>query len=81
MDHGRRKNPRKIPELDPVMSRIRASVERSPLSLKEIGERMGYSKESASACVSQFLKTSDPRIGMVRRFAKAMGLSLTRLVK
>jgi hypothetical protein len=42
---------------------------------------MGYPAESARKSVSQFLKSHDPRVGMVRRFAKALGEPLSRLLK
>ena len=48
---------------------------------QEIGEKMGYSPSSARQAVSQFLRSGDPQIGMLRRFADAMGISLVTLLK
>jgi transcriptional regulator with XRE-family HTH domain len=48
---------------------------------QEIGEKMGYLPPSARQAVSQFLKSGDPQIGMLRRFANAMGISLLTLLK
>ncbi|HJZ89841.1 MAG TPA: hypothetical protein VKE40_03140 [Gemmataceae bacterium] len=39
-----------------------------------------YSEEVARKAVSQFLKSKDPRIGMLRRFAAAAGLDIDELV-
>ncbi|MCH7990777.1 MAG: helix-turn-helix transcriptional regulator [Planctomycetes bacterium] len=66
---------------DPVMKLIRERVERSGLTFQQIGEMMGYSPSSARQAVSQFLKSGDPQLGMLRRFADAMGISLQTLLK
>ena len=47
---------------------------KSGLSLHELGIKMGYPEESARKSVWQFLKTADPRLSMLRRFAKALGV-------
>jgi hypothetical protein len=40
-----------------------------------------YPKESARKSAWQFLyKTNDPRLSMLRKFAKAMGVSVSRLI-
>jgi hypothetical protein len=41
---------------------------------------MGYAPGSARQAVSQFLKSGDPQISMLRRFAKALGISVRSLV-
>ncbi|MCA9069417.1 MAG: helix-turn-helix transcriptional regulator [Planctomycetaceae bacterium] len=66
---------------DPVMTAVRKQVEESGLTYQEIGERMGYSPSSARQSLSQFLKSGDPQISMLRRFAEAMGITLTTLLK
>ncbi len=65
---------------DPVMAKVRASFDKSGLSLHHLGLKMGYPEESARKSVWQFLKTADPRLSMLRRFAKAMEISLTELL-
>lgn len=41
---------------------------------------MGYPKESARKSAWQFMRTSDPRVGMLRRFAKALKIPLEELI-
>lgn len=65
---------------DPVMARVRAWLESSGLTQHELGVRMGYSEDVARKAIWQFLKSKDPRIGMLRRFAKAAGISFVELV-
>jgi len=66
---------------DPVMHSVRERFEKSGMMQQELGERMGYSPSTARQAVSQFLKSGDPQISMLRRFAEAMGISLTALIK
>jgi hypothetical protein len=43
---------------------------------------MGYPKASARKSVWQFLdKTKDPRLSMLRKFATAVGVKLSTIVK
>ena len=64
------------------MERANALFEKSGLSLDELGKRMGYSGETARKSAWQFLhKTTDPRYSMLVRFAEAMNVSVTDLVK
>lgn len=64
------------------MDRVRQVFEKSGLSLEELGQRMGYTGDTARKAAWQFLnKTTDPRLSMLSRFADAMGLSLAELVK
>jgi transcriptional regulator with XRE-family HTH domain len=65
---------------DPVMARIRDWFEASGLTLHDVGLRMGYSEDIARKSVWQFLKSKDPRIGMLRKFAAAAGVSIENLV-
>lgn len=64
---------------DDAMSRVRAVFRESGLSLVELGRRMGYAEDTARQSAWQFMKTSDPRMSMVQRFAQAMGVSLEEL--
>lgn len=47
---------------------------------QKLGEAMGYPAPSARKSVSQFLKSHDPAISMLRRFARAAGVSLADLL-
>lgn len=71
----------KTKQADPVMDAVRERVEQSGKTYQEIGEAMGYTPASARQAVSQFLKSGDPQISMLRRFAQAMGISLGTLLK
>jgi transcriptional regulator with XRE-family HTH domain len=67
--------------MDAVMKRAAALFERSGKTLDQLGLDMGYKGEVARKSAWQFLnKTADPRLSMLRRFAKAMGVSLEELV-
>ena len=66
---------------DPVMEEVRRRIEQSGMTYQQIGERMGYSTSSARQAVSQFVRSGDPQIGMLRRFAEAMEISLVTLIK
>lgn len=66
---------------DPVMEKVRKLIADSKLSRQEIGERMGYGPHVARQAMSQFLKSGNPRIDRLRRFAGAMGISLATLLK
>lgn len=72
---------KKRPAEDGVMPRVRALWEKSGLSLHDLGLKMGYPTESARKSAWQFMKTEDPRVSMLRRFAKAVGVSVEELVK
>lgn len=64
------------------MDRARRLFERSGLSLEELGQRMGYSGDTARKAAWQFLnKTIDPRLSMLQKFADALSLSLSDVVK
>lgn len=65
-----------------VMERVRDRFERSGLSLHDLGLKMGYPEESARKSAWQFIsKTSDPRLSMLHRFAKAIDLPLPELIE
>jgi transcriptional regulator with XRE-family HTH domain len=63
------------------MDAVRKALAASGMTQQALGEKMGYPPESARKSVSQFLKSHDPRVGMVRRFADALGVPLSRLMK
>jgi transcriptional regulator with XRE-family HTH domain len=63
-----------------VMPKVRALVKKSGLTQQVIGEKMGYLPKSARQSVSQFLKSEDPTLRVVVRFAKAMNVSVESLL-
>ena len=65
---------------DPVMDEVRKRLEKSGMTYQALGEKMGYSSSSARQAVSQFLRSGDPQIGMLRRFAEAIGISVKSLL-
>jgi transcriptional regulator with XRE-family HTH domain len=69
------------PKTESAMDRIRRVFERSGMTMQQLGEEMGYPKESARKSVSQFLKSDDPRVSMVERFARATGKKVSDFVK
>jgi hypothetical protein len=65
---------------DPVMQRVRALFAKSGISLDRLGKEMGHGGATARKAAWQFLnKVADPRISTVRRFAKAVGVSVREL--
>lgn len=73
------------PEDDPAMAKVRelwaAKQEKDEWTQQQLGEAMGYGAESARKSVSQFLKGKDPHISMLRRFAKALRVKLSTIIK
>lgn len=66
---------------DPVMEKVRSRFGASGLSLDELGRKMGYPDESARKSAWQFVhKTNDPRLSMLRKFAKAIGIPLKAIL-
>jgi len=66
---------------DPAMPAVRKAYMASKLSLDQLGQKMGYTGDMARKAAWQFLnKTSDPRLSMLRRFAKAMGVNVKDLL-
>jgi hypothetical protein len=65
---------------DSTMARVRDRFEKSGLSLHDLGLKMGYPEDSARKSVWQFLKSADPRISMLQRFARAMGIDVKELL-
>lgn len=69
-------------DTDPVMATVRARFEKSGLSLDELGLKMGYPAASARKSAWQFIqRTNDPRLSMLRKFADAMGVKVSSLLK
>ena len=67
--------------MDPAMKRANKLFELSGKTLDQLGVAMGYPANSARKSAWQFLaKTTDPRLSMLRRFAKAIGVSMNELV-
>jgi transcriptional regulator with XRE-family HTH domain len=69
---------------DPAMARVRELWERKQeqgWTQQKLGEAMGYPAESARKSVSQFLKSRDPQISMLRRFANAVGKRLSVIIQ
>jgi transcriptional regulator with XRE-family HTH domain len=64
---------------DPAMVKVRTLFEKSGMSLHDLGLKMGYTEGIARQSVFQFMKTGDPRISMLRRFADALGIPLEKL--
>jgi transcriptional regulator with XRE-family HTH domain len=65
---------------DPSMAKVRRLFEKSGQTLDQLGQAMGYDASIARQSAFQFMKAGDPRISMLRRFAKAMGISIEELV-
>ncbi len=66
---------------DPVMKEVRKLFADSKKTYQEIGEGMGYGRDVARQSVFQFLKSENPRINMLRRFANALGIHISTLFK
>jgi hypothetical protein len=64
---------------DPVMKRVQDLIEGSGKTLEQLGVEMGYPQDTARQSVWQFMKTKDPRLSMLRRFAAVMGVTLEEL--
>lgn len=65
---------------DPAMAKVRTLIDKSGLSLHDLGLKMGYAPEIARQSAFQFKKAGDPRISMLRRLAKALGIPLEELI-
>lgn len=66
--------------IDTVMRKAHQVFEKSGKTLDELGLAMGYEGETARKSAWQFLnKTTDPRLSMLRKFAKAIGIDVRDL--
>lgn len=63
------------------MKTVQERYERSGLTMQQLGEKMGYAPTTARQAVSRFLKSGDPQISMLRRFAEALEISLVVLLR
>lgn len=70
---------------DPVMGKILeiwAKKQAGGMTLEQLGAGMGLGGgQLAKNGAHQFLRRSDPRISSVRKFAKAVGVSVATLVR
>lgn len=66
---------------DPAMKKIGKLFEQSGKSLDELGLAMGSSPDTARMYAWQFLnRVDDPRLSSLRKFAKAVGVSVKDLL-
>jgi transcriptional regulator with XRE-family HTH domain len=65
---------------DQAMTNVKTRFEKSGMTLHELGVKMGYEEGIARQSAWQFLKSGDPRISMLRKFASAMGMKLKDLL-
>src|SRR5690349_13606532 len=63
-----------------TMAIVRALVAESRISLVDLGRKMGYPEATARQSAWQFMKTADPRLSVLQRFADAMSIPLDDLV-
>ncbi len=63
-----------------AMANVRALFEGSGFSLIELGRRMGYPEQTARQSAWQFMRSNDPRLSVLQRFADAMSVPLDDLV-
>lgn len=72
------------PDIDDIaMTKVRELWEQQKsarMTQEKLGVAMGYDQKSARKSVNQFLKSKDPRISMLRKFAKAVGVPLSEIV-
>ena len=67
-------------ELD-TMGLVRDHFKRSELTLHDLGLKMGFAPEIARQSAWQFMKGNDPRLSSLRRFAKALGIPIRKLIE
>ena len=65
---------------DLSMSRVRAWIEKHKPTLQALGVKMGFDETQARQAAFQFLKSKDPHISTLRRFAKAAGVAVEELI-
>ena len=65
-----------------VMDNIRSAFEHSEMTLKKLGEGLGYDRPTAKKRARFLLyRTADPRISTVLTVAKTLGVKIEDLVK
>jgi transcriptional regulator with XRE-family HTH domain len=62
------------------MAKVRSLFKKAGLTMSDLGIKMGYPAEVARQSVFQFMKSADPHVSMLRRFATAMGILLEDLL-
>lgn len=62
------------------MKKAKKLAQKSGLSYRQLGVRMGYPSESARQSVWQFLHGTNPTIAKLQRFAKALGVNVGELL-
>ncbi len=68
-------------DVDPAILKARKAFAASGLSLDELGQKMGSEGEVARKSAWQFLnRVNDPKLGTLRRFAKAVGVPVKYLL-
>jgi hypothetical protein len=67
-------------ELD-VMKLVRDRFKQSELTLHDLGVKMGFAPEIARQSAFQFMQSRDPRLSSLRRFAKALGIPIRKLIE
>jgi transcriptional regulator with XRE-family HTH domain len=68
-------------DVDPAILKARKIFAASGMSLDELGREMGAQGEVARKSAWQFLNmVTDPKLGTLRRFAKALGVPMEELV-
>ena len=73
---------RKKMNADRVMDNIRQAFERSGMTLKQLGEGLGYEGPTAKKRAWLLLyRTSDPRISTVLAVAETLGVKIGELAK
>jgi transcriptional regulator with XRE-family HTH domain len=64
-----------------TMELVRDHFKRSELTLHDLGLKMGFAPEIARQSTWQFMKGNDPRLSSLRRFSKALGIPIRKLVE
>jgi transcriptional regulator with XRE-family HTH domain len=64
-----------------VMDKVRALFEKSGLTLHDLGVKMGFDPTVARQSVFQFMKTNNPALASLRRFSKARGIPIRKLIE
>ena len=57
-----------------VLRKAKRLAKKKGLTYQVIGVKMGYPEKSARKSVSQFLRGANPSLGMLIRYAKALGV-------
>ena len=63
-----------------IVQKLWERAKSAHMTQQQIGVAMGYPEPTARKSVNQFLKSEDPRISMLRKFAKAVGVPISEIV-